>query len=75
MANRFRTVNQLLGSQPRFGPFPADQLVPWFLICAVVYFVGHQLFNLDWIAYGAAHGMGVFHLVGADRQPFLALLE
>lgn len=58
MTNRFRTVNQLLGSQPRFGPFPADQLVPWFLICAVVYFIGHQLFSLDWMPTVLLMGWG-----------------
>lgn len=58
MTNRFRPVNQLLGSQPRIGPFPADQLVPWFLICAVAYFFGHQLCNLDWMVTALLMGWG-----------------
>jgi len=58
VTNRFRPVNQLLGSQPRFGPFPADQLVPWFLICAVIYFIGHQLCGLDWLPTILGMGWG-----------------
>ena len=29
---KFRTVNATLGKQPSFGPFPADQLLPWMII-------------------------------------------
>ena len=31
MKTKFRPVNTILGSQPRLGPIPADQIIPWFL--------------------------------------------
>lgn len=45
----FRPVNQLLGSQPRFGPIPAEQLVPWFMIAFVVFIVTQSLLAVSWI--------------------------
>jgi hypothetical protein len=32
MQTNFRPVNTILGAQPRLGPIPADQIIPWFCI-------------------------------------------
>lgn len=45
----YRPVNQVLGSQPRFGPIPADQLLPWMGFGFASYFICDQLFRLPWI--------------------------
>ena len=78
MTNPFRPVNQLLGSQPRFGPFPAEQLVPWFVIGAVVFFVGHQLCNLDWLPTVLLMGWGCstwWVLTGSHSWKYLSKFQ
>ena len=47
----FRTVNQILGTQPRLGPFPADQIVPWSVVALLGYFI-KQIFHWDWVWMG-----------------------
>lgn len=37
-SNSERTVNQVLGTQPSLGPFPASQIVPWGLILVFSWF-------------------------------------
>lgn len=32
---KYRPVNAALGMQPRLGPLPADQVIPWMLIAFV----------------------------------------
>ena len=45
---KFRVVNQSLGNQPKFGPFPANQIIPFVVIIFVAVFI-QQLFQLSWI--------------------------
>ncbi|WP_414620884.1 hypothetical protein [Calothrix sp. CCY 0018] len=47
--SKYRTVNATLGKQPLIGPFPADQLVPWAIICGSSYYLAHGLLRLNWV--------------------------
>lgn len=47
--NKYRSVNATLGKQPHFGPFPADQLMPWSVILGISYFLGYSLLRLNWV--------------------------
>jgi len=69
MNREFRPINQALGKQPRFGPFPAGQVIPFTLIIFVsvlfkealglswLYFVllAAWLMGTVWILTGRAH--------------------
>ncbi|RMH41263.1 MAG: hypothetical protein D6694_09110 [Gammaproteobacteria bacterium] len=46
---RHRPVNPMLGSQPKFGPVPAEHLIPWFVISFSIFFLCNQILQLDWI--------------------------
>ncbi|NJL78886.1 MAG: hypothetical protein HC836_48140 [Richelia sp. RM2_1_2] len=47
--SKYRNVNATLGKQPSIGPFPADQLVPWAIICGGSYYIAHGLLRLNWV--------------------------
>lgn len=47
---KFRVVNQTLGTQPKIGPFPADQIFPWLVIGMGCIFVVYYFLNLGWLA-------------------------
>lgn len=47
--SKYRKVNATLGKQPSIGPFPADQLVPWAIICGSSYYLAHGLLRLNWV--------------------------
>ena len=47
--SKYRKVNATLGKQPSIGPFPADQLVPWAIICGSSYYHAHGLLRLIWV--------------------------
>jgi hypothetical protein len=40
-----RLVNRILGSQPSFGPIPADQVLPWTIILLASYFIVNGIFG------------------------------
>lgn len=48
MSEKHRPVNQTLGSQPRFGPLPADQVIPWAAISFAFYFLFQEVLKLGW---------------------------
>lgn len=52
MPREFKTVNRVLGDQPRLGPFPADQIVPWTLILLFGLIVINGVFQASWFATG-----------------------
>ncbi|BDA76038.1 unknown protein (plasmid) [Calothrix sp. PCC 7716] len=52
MPGEFRTVNRVLGDQPRLGPFPADQIVPWTGIFLFGVLVVNQVFQASWFVTG-----------------------
>lgn len=47
--SQHRPVNPMLGTQPRIGPIPAEQIVPWAVIAFVGFMVCRNLLHLDWI--------------------------
>ncbi|MGG6239662.1 hypothetical protein ACQ4N7_13635 [Nodosilinea sp. AN01ver1] len=74
MAPQFRPVNTILGAQPRLGPIPADQIIPWFCITGASYLLGRG-FSLSWISIGfiAAWGMSTWWiLTGGQSWKFTA---
>jgi hypothetical protein len=44
--SRFRPVNPMLGKQPRFGPIPSEQFLPWMAIALGLYILSQQVFRL-----------------------------
>ncbi|MBO3458429.1 hypothetical protein G7B40_025280 [Aetokthonos hydrillicola Thurmond2011] len=54
----FRTVNRVLGEQPRIGPFPADQVFPWTAIATVVYFICKAMLQASWLVTGLVIAWG-----------------
>jgi hypothetical protein len=48
----FRTVNRVLGEQPRIGPFPADQVFPWTMIGIIIYLICKLIFQASWLITG-----------------------
>ena len=64
----FRRVNRALGQQPRIGPFPAGQIIPFCLILLLSY-MAKQAFHLSWIntALFAAWMMGTSWIVTGTR--------
>jgi hypothetical protein len=57
--SKYRTVNTTLGKQPNIGPFPADQLIPWVVICGFSYYFGNRLLRLNWIWTCAIAAWGI----------------
>ncbi len=55
---QFRTVNRVLGEQPKIGPFPADQVFPWSAIALLTYFLVKVLFNASWLVTCLVIGWG-----------------
>lgn len=47
---KFRVVNQTLGSQPKIGPFPADQILPWTVIAIASTLFFYYILNIGWLA-------------------------
>ncbi|MBD2604761.1 hypothetical protein H6G81_09530 [Scytonema hofmannii FACHB-248] len=73
--SKFRTVNATLGKQPNIGPFPADQLIPWAVICGISYYLCHGLLKLNWIWTCAVAAWGIstwWVLTGSRAWRFLA---
>jgi hypothetical protein len=46
---RFRPVNQMLGTRPSLGPIPADLALPWGGIVITVLIFTRSVFVLDWM--------------------------
>ncbi|MBW4642680.1 MAG: hypothetical protein KME52_30045 [Desmonostoc geniculatum HA4340-LM1] len=54
----FRTVNRVLGEQPRIGPFPADQVFPWTAIAMAAYFICKAMLQASWLVTGLVIAWG-----------------
>jgi hypothetical protein len=57
--SKYRKVNATLGKQANIGPFPADQLIPWVIICGLSYYLIHGLFRLNWVWTCAVVAWGI----------------
>ena len=72
MKTKFRPVNTILGSQPRLGPIPADQIIPWFCITGASYFIGRGAqprLAFDWLHCSLGH----VHLVDSNWRSELEI--
>jgi len=49
---QFRSVNRILGEQPRIGPFLADQVFPWTVIALAAYFICKGMLGATWLVTG-----------------------
>lgn len=71
---QYRTVNSLLGAQPKFGPIPGELIIPWFLISLAIYLIAYS-FDFPWIwrALLVFWGCGAWWiLVGSKPWKFLS---
>ncbi|MDZ4878159.1 MAG: hypothetical protein CLLPBCKN_007594 [Chroococcidiopsis cubana SAG 39.79] len=68
----FRSVNRVLGQQPRLGPFPADQILPWSAIALIMYIAVKGFLQLSWLATGIAiaWGWATWWTVSANQDFF-----
>jgi len=55
---QFRTVNRVLGEQPKIGPLRADQVFPWSAIALLTYFLVKVLFNASLLVTCLVIGWG-----------------
>ena len=55
---RYRNVNRILGEQPKSGPFPADQVLPWGMIGITNLIVFHYMFKAGWLAVSVSTAWG-----------------
>lgn len=65
-----RTVNRVLGDQPRLGPFPADQILPWSGIALFGYMIVKGFLAQSWFATGIfiAWGWATWWTVTANKS-------
>ncbi|AFZ21983.1 hypothetical protein Mic7113_6401 (plasmid) [Allocoleopsis franciscana PCC 7113] len=76
-SKKFRPVNSSLGTAPKVGPFPADQVIPWTAICLTSYYICKSVLGLSWLWTGivAAWGMSTWWvLTGSKAWRFLSKL-
>jgi hypothetical protein len=45
---KYRPVNAMIGTHPKFGPIPSEQLIPWFVISFVLFVICQNVLNLGW---------------------------
>ena len=72
---KFRKVNASLGKHPNIGPFPADQFLPWTVICGVSYYLFHVLAGFSWLWTGLLAAWGIstwWVLTGSKAWRFLS---
>jgi hypothetical protein len=72
---KFRAVNPSLGTAPKVGPFPADQVVPWTAIFLTSYYVCKVVFGLSWLWTCLVSGWGMatwWVLTGSKTWRFLS---
>jgi hypothetical protein len=72
---RFRRVNPILDARPRFGPIPADLILPWGIIGILFYLIFQVLLNLGylWTILMIAWGCGTWWLLtGSKPYRFLS---
>ena len=72
---KFRAVNPSLGRQPKIGPFPAEQAIPWTVILFTSYYVCKVVFRLSWLWTGIVAGWGIatwWVLTGSKSWRFLS---
>lgn len=49
MAEKFRSVNPILGARPSIGPIPADLFLPWGVISFVILLLAQNFLHLNWV--------------------------
>lgn len=64
----FRRINQALGKQPKIGPFPAGQIIPFAIVLFFSWSI-KELFHLSWLntALFAAWLMGTSWILTGTR--------
>ena len=69
-SRQLRTVNRILGTQPRLGPFPADQIIPWTAILLISYMVVKGGLQASWLVTGivAAWAIATWWVVSSNKS-------
>ena len=69
-SRQLRTVNRILGTQPRLGPFPADQIIPWAAILLISYMVVKEGLQASWLVTGivAAWAVATWWVVSSNKS-------
>ena len=71
----FRRVNPILDARPRFGPIPADLILPWAAIGILFYLIFHGMLQLNylWTILLISWGCGTWWiLTGSKPYQFLS---
>ena len=74
-SSEFRRVNPILDARPRFGPIPADLILPWGAIAVVFYLIFQGMLQLGylWTILMIAWGCGTWWLLtGSKPYRFLS---
>lgn len=68
-SRKFRAVNPSLGTSPKVGPFPADQVIPWTAIFLISYYICKSVFGLSWLWTGivAVWGMSTWWVLTGSK--------
>lgn len=69
-SRQLRTVNRILGTQPRLGPFPANQIIPWAAILLISYMVVKEGLQASWLVTGivAAWAVATWWVVSSNKS-------
>jgi hypothetical protein len=67
---KFRVVNQSLGTQPKIGPLPAEQMFPWLVITMGCIFGFYYMLNLGWLAtlFASLWGCATWWFVSSNKS-------
>ncbi|MEL6334818.1 MAG: hypothetical protein AAFQ76_19795 [Cyanobacteria bacterium J06626_26] len=71
----FRKVNPYLDQAPKFGPFQANQLLPWITIAGISYYLFKVLLGFTWVWTGILAAWGIatwWTLTGSKSWRFLS---
>ena len=74
-SSEFRRVNPILDARPRFGPIPADLILPWGAIAVVFYLIFQGMLQLGylWTILMITWGCGTWWLLtGSKPYRFLS---
>ncbi|MBD2498353.1 hypothetical protein [Nostoc sp. FACHB-280] len=67
---KFRVVNQSLGTQPKIGPLPAEQIFPWLVITMGCIFGFYYMLNWGWLAtlFASLWGCATWWFVSSNKS-------
>lgn len=73
--HEFIQVSQVLDEQPRLGPLPGEQVIPWTTITLFSFLIGQGVLGLSWVMIGLTSAWGCstwWVLTGDESWRFLS---